>query len=123
MMKKKTLILGIVFLIIFGIIGYVFFRNISQEAPESKQQIASSNSQSGRRTSTSVNQSTAENRVESLIANEQNNTQTATPKENQIATFSTVIKDRSAGRLTNIRLTCEALNGTIVQPRRSFFFL
>lgn len=122
-MKKKTLILGILLFFIGLAAFYLFFRSSGQENSSPKEEIASSNSQGGSRISATVNQTTSENRVESLIANEQNSNQTTPPKENQIATFSTVIKDRAAGRLTNIRLTCEALNGTVVQPRRNFFLL
>ena len=121
-MKKKTFILGILLFFIGLAAFYLFFRSNNQEN-SAPQQIASSNSQGGSRISTAVNQTTSENRVESLIANEQNASSSNTSGENQIATFSTVIKDKSAGRLTNIRLTCEALNGTVVQPRRNFFFL
>lgn len=122
-MKKKTLILGILLFFIGIAAFYLFFRSSGQENSSPKEKIASSNSQGGSRISATVNQATSENRVEGLIANEQNSNQTTPSKENQIATFSTVIKDKSAGRLTNIRLTCEALNGTIVQPRKNFFFL
>ncbi len=121
-MKKKTLILGILLLFIGLAAFYLFFRSAGQENSSPKE-MASSNSQGGSRISTTVNQATSENRVESLIANEQNSNQTTPPKENQIATFSTVIKDRAAGRLTNIRLTCESLNGTVVQPRRDLLLL
>lgn len=122
-MKKKTLIIGILLLFIGLAAFYLFFRSSGQENSSPKEEIASSNSQGGSRISATVNQTTSENRVESLIANEENSNQTTPSKENQIATFSTVIKDKSAGRLTNIRLTCETLNGTIVQPRRNFFLL
>ena len=122
-MKKKTLILGILLFFIGIAAFYLFFRSSGQENSSPKEEIASSNSQGGSRISATVNQTTSENRVESLIANEENSNQTTPSKENQIATFSTVIKDKSAGRLTNIRLTCETLNGTIVQPRRNFFLL
>ncbi len=121
-MKKKTLILGILLFFIGIAAFYLFFRSSGQENSSPKE-IASSNLQGGSRISATVNQATSENRVEGLIANEQNSNQTTPPKENQIATFSTVIKDKSAGRLTNIRLTCETLNGTVVQPRRNFFLL
>ena len=122
-MKKKTLILGILLFFIGIAAFYLFFRSSGQENSSPKEKIASSNSQGGSRISATVNQATSENRVEGLIANEQNSNQTTPSKENQIATLSTVIKDKSAGRLTNIRLTCEALNGTVVQPRRNFFLL
>ncbi len=44
------------------------------------------------------------------------------PKETQISTFSTKILDNSAGRLTNIRLTCGILDGIIINPTDTFSF-
>lgn len=43
-------------------------------------------------------------------------------KETQISTFSTKILDDSAGRLTNIRITCGILNETVLNPGETFSF-
>ncbi len=41
---------------------------------------------------------------------------------NVVSTFSTPIKDNSSGRLTNIAITCNTLNGTIIEPNETFSF-
>lgn len=43
-------------------------------------------------------------------------------KEQEIASFSTEIKDNSEGRIININITCSALNNTIINPGESFSF-
>lgn len=42
--------------------------------------------------------------------------------ETQISSYSTQIKDNSAGRLTNIRLTCGIINNTVINPNETFSF-
>ena len=44
------------------------------------------------------------------------------PVEETLYTFSTPIQDKSDGRQNNIRLTCSALNGTIVNSGGEFSF-
>lgn len=44
------------------------------------------------------------------------------PVETQISSYATDIKDKSSGRLTNIRITCETLNGRVVSPGETFSF-
>lgn len=44
------------------------------------------------------------------------------PLETEISTYSTTILDRAAGRLTNIRLTCNTLNNFILNPGDTFSF-
>lgn len=45
-----------------------------------------------------------------------------TTSTNIISTFSTPIKDNSPGRLTNISITCNTINGTIINPNEVFSF-
>lgn len=40
----------------------------------------------------------------------------------QIASYSTVIKDTSEGRLTNINITCSILNNIKIKPGETFSF-
>ena len=44
------------------------------------------------------------------------------PKETQISSYATQIKDNSPGRLTNIRITSGIINGTIINPGQTFSF-
>ena len=47
----------------------------------------------------------------------------STPKETEIAKYSTIISIKDESRTKNISLTCSKLNNIIVQPRRNIFFL
>lgn len=66
----------------------------------------------------SKNNNTSNNITENDTSVEKNNT----PAETQIATYTTEIKDNSAGRLTNIRITCGIINNTIINPGETFSF-
>lgn len=75
------------------------------------------------KTATEVNMEYAENRLAALDANQTGgNIVKPGHSETEISTYSTTIKDNSSGRLVNIRLTCNALNGTIVNPGEIFSF-
>lgn len=107
-MKKSNYILIILILIvIIGAIIYFYVSNNNKPNNQiSKTTNTVENSTSASRTSTNV----------------QNTTTPSVPVETQLSTFSTVIKDNSAGRLTNIRLTCNVLNGTIINSGDTFSF-
>ena len=87
-----------------------------------KQNIQNTNNTSaGTRISTNVNEQNAENRISNILQNE------TLPQENkttetEISSYSTVIKDKSAGRLTNISITCSTLNNTIIPAGTTFSF-
>lgn len=59
-------------------------------------------------------------RLSSELNIDQNSTSNAIKKE--IAGFSTQIKDKAPGRLNNIRITCNTLNNTIINPGETFSF-
>ena len=60
---------------------------------------------------------------DNLSVNTESNTAiSSVPKEEEISAFSTELKDRSEGRLTNIGITCSTLNGTIIQNGETFSF-
>ncbi len=42
--------------------------------------------------------------------------------ETLISTYATPIKDNSHGRLVNISITCNTLNGTFIEPNQVFSF-
>lgn len=77
---------------------------------------------SGSKTSAIVNE---ENNLEENMVDENNQTSNAIselPKEQEISSYSTTIKDKSVGRLTNISITCSTLNNTIVHSGETFSF-
>lgn len=107
--KFKYILIIIALAIVIGAIIYFFTKdnsiNISQTNNES----------SASRTSTDTNTDDNNN----TEVEENKNTP---PKETPMASFSTVIGDNSSGRLTNIRITCSIINGTIINPNETFSF-
>jgi vancomycin resistance protein YoaR len=102
----KYIFIFIVLVIIIGVIIYFYVSNNNQTFNKEQTNTESNVS----RTSTEIN-----------VQTENTEVQTA-PIETQISTYSTVIKDNVSGRLTNIRITCGILNGTIINPGETFSF-
>lgn len=98
-MKKTNFILIIFILFIIGIIIYFYFLNFSKPDYNTK------------------NNNSIQSNIQSNIFS-----LPSVPVETELASFSTVIKDNSTGRLTNIRLTCNAINGTIINAGETFSF-
>ena len=113
MKNSKSIYIFIIFatLIIIGIILYFYFTNISNNNLNSDI--------SGTRTSYDLNNSQNTENNKAMQNTQQEN---IVPKETQISTFSTEILDNSEGRLTNIRITCDILNNTIIEPGQTFSF-
>lgn len=101
--KTKYFMIIIALLIIIGVIIYLYTRSNSSNIS------LSNNEFSAAKSSTDIN-----------IENENN--EKTSPIETQIATYSTVIKDNSSGRLTNMRITCGIINNTIINPGDTFSF-
>lgn len=70
--------------------------------------------------STDVNLQSAENRISNIIASANEISQVSS--EEEVSSYSTQIKDKSSGRLTNIGITCNTLNGTVIKPGDTFSF-
>lgn len=51
-----------------------------------------------------------------------NNTSTSTPVEVSLSAFSTKVSQKDPDRQTNITITCQSLNGTIVKAGETFSF-
>jgi len=100
-MKKSFILFFVTLIILLAIIAFFVFRNSNN---------AFYNKNSATRLST--------------ISNMQNNSSNNISKtsEEEISSFSTAIKDNEQGRLTNISLTCSALNNTIVKKGETFSF-
>lgn len=116
----KYVLFIIVLVIIISAIVYFYTSNKNKDTNKDTNK-NNMNSQANTTTSaskTSTNVNMENNRIANIIAE---NTPVV-PKETQISTYSTAIKDNSSGRLVNIRLTCNALNGTIINPNDTFSF-
>ena len=97
---KKIFIFMLILSIILGIILFFYFRNINYEP--------SKNNISAKRLSNT--------------ANTIDNSNLKSKPKQEIASYSTEIKDDSEGRLTNIQITCSIINDTIVKPGETFSF-
>lgn len=61
------------------------------------------------------------NKIENALNNTQNTISSST-REEEIATYSTNLSGSTENRLTNIRITCDKLNGTVVNNGDTFSF-
>lgn len=104
--KTKYILIIIALIIIIGAIIYFYVSN-NKTSNNSRTNTTENIS----RTSTEVNTENANTQVAQTV-----------PKETQISTYSTAIKDNAAGRLTNIRITCGIINGTVINPGETFSF-
>lgn len=110
----KYVFLVIIFLVVIGVVIYFIYQN--NKTDENKEDDSSNN--------------VARLAVESNIVgnNEQiseiieNSTPKTTVSEEELATYSTKLGGSSEGRLTNIRISCEKLNGTVVSNGETFSF-
>lgn len=109
--KTKYILIIIALAIIIGAIIYFFTKDNSMNISQSNNESSASRTSSDTNTDNNSNTNT-----------EAQNKKDTPPKETPIASFSTVIGDNSAGRLTNIRITCSIINGTIINPNETFSF-
>ena len=117
-MKKSMILLGIMALIAVISVGlYIYFdstsnsKNIAQDNGQSESQIYSNNSNGQNIINEINNLSIPQN---SVISSRQS-------LETEIASFSTNLKGDNA-RLNNIKITCNTLNGTIINSGETFSF-
>lgn len=107
--KVKYILIIIALAIVIGAIIYFFTKDNSINMSQNN------NESSASRTSTDTN---TNDNTNAEVKDDKNNA----PKETPMASFSTVIGDNSPGRLTNIRITCGIINGTIINPNDTFSF-
>lgn len=115
---KKYIFLGII-IILAIIVIFFFFSN-----PFSNLNNSSNNSSyfdNNEEISIDQNLEESKNRVSNIIENNNEIMQNVSD-ENEISSYSTIIKDKEPGRLTNISITCSILNNTIIRKRSNFFF-
>jgi len=113
-MKKSILIF--VILLFLGLVIFAIYYNNNTTPPNTLGNTTAS------KTATEVNMEHSENRLSSLDVNHTGGNITMSGIGEELTTYSTTIKDKSSGRLVNIRLTCDILNGTIINPGDTFSF-
>ena len=111
---KRYVVLGIIVILIAVAIVFFFNRNDNSNKPFG-------NSEKNENESRDINEELAENRVSNVLENANEIMQNISD-EQEISSFSTAIKDKEAGRLTNIGITCNTLNNTIIRKRGNFLF-
>ena len=98
---KKYIILIIIVIIVIVFLLFMFFK--------------------GNIFNTKNNSNTSSVKLSANI-NSKDTTLKLSNKEQEIASYSTEIKDDSPGRLTNINITCTLLNNVIINPNQIFSF-
>ncbi len=125
MNKKKGFIFAIliaILLIGIGIFIYVKNNNLATKKDSYETEKTSvSDTNTSNNTTKDSNTSSAPNEVTKSIT-ESGGMTPPTPTEEQIATFTTKIYSNDAARQNNISITCQTLNGTIIQNGSTFSF-
>lgn len=109
------------FILIFIPIVLVLVFAFTNYNKNTESNIQNMNNTSATRISTNVNEQNTENKISNILQNETLSQETK-PKETEISSYSTIIKDQSSGRLTNISITCSTLNNTIIPSGKTFSF-
>lgn len=122
-MKKNKILIGVIIIIVLVLIIAVFIysNNNNGNANNKNTNIENTSNITTSRISTNVNEEQAKNRIANILQN-QNEIIKNTSTEKEISTYSTTIKDKSSGRLTNISITCSTLNNTIIHSGETFSF-
>lgn len=115
---KKNIIWVILIIIILLIIGFFLFKN-SNNKIYNNNNLNLSNFNDLETTDTNILK--AENRVSNIIKNK-NEILNNISNEKELSSYFTIIKDNSEGRLTNINITCNILNNTIIKSNETFSF-
>lgn len=105
---KRNIVFAIIAIIIIVLISIYFFKN-------NNTQNNNNNNNDFKQIDEDSNVDKAENRIENILQNSKS-------QEIELSSYATTIKDKEAGRLTNISITCSTLDNTIVHKRRNFFF-
>ena len=118
-MKNSKFTIVFLFIILIAIIiGVIFIFNSSNNSNKNKDVqntfVSTNNVESYNTDNTNIINQQAKEKVEDAKNN--------IPKETLVSAFSTDILDDSEGRLTNIKITCDILNNTTVEPGQVFSF-
>lgn len=121
--KQNHIILYIIVcIIIIAILIFIFKDKLfSQKQNENYNSISNTSklAQSDNAINNTPDIDSVNNRIEEIIANNEN---TYAVKEEELSSYSTKVSGSTSNRLTNIRITCEKLNGTIVNKGETFSF-
>lgn len=113
---KRYLIFIVLAIVVVLVIAVAIFSN-QEESPSPEQEISNSSNVLSR----DVNEEVAENRISNILEHS-NEIVPDNTNESEISSYSTTIKDRAEGRLTNINITCNTLNNTVIRNGSTFSF-
>ena len=120
--KNYSILYIIIFIIIVAILVFVFKDNLFGQK-ENQNYNSTTNTSRLAQNSNVLGNTEELNKVNNRIENVLSNVE-ASPavKEEEIASYSTKVSGSTSNRLTNIRITCEKLNGTTVNTGDTFSF-
>ena len=120
--KNYSILYIIIFVIIVAILVFVFKDNLFGQK-ENQNYNSTTNTSRLAQNSNVLGNTEELNKVNNRIENVLSNVE-ASPavKEEEIASYSTKVSGSTSNRLTNIRITCEKLNGTTVNTGETFSF-
>lgn len=114
--KNSHFIYIIIIVIIFIAIGlFIFFQNRNYSIPENSINNTTRLATEDNSSDSSEQLANINNRINDVISEN-------TKKEEEISSFFTSLSGSSEGRLTNIRVSCDILNETIVSSGETFSF-
>ena len=120
--KNYTILYIIIFIVILAILVFIFRDNLFGQKQNQDYNSTSNTSRLAQNSNILGNteeSNKVHNRIENLLGN---TSSTPTVKEEEIASYSTKVSGSTSNRLTNIRITCEKLNGTTVNIGETFSF-
>lgn len=118
--NKNSLIIIFILVVIIGIVLFFMFGNNGTQNNNIEDNTANNVARlaaEGNILGNNENLDEVNNRIENIVSEAHNHI-----REEEVASYSTNLSGSSEGRLTNVRITCEKLNGTIVSVGDTFSF-
>ena len=116
-MNKKYLFFIIILIIIIGIAGFILYNNYQNNKTHENTNNTTKLAIESNETNNEVQDAQKQNIIE-----KNNSVSNENRTEEEISSYSSPLKSKASGRLNNIKITCSALNGTIVHKGDTFSF-
>ena len=116
-MNKKYLFFIIILIIIIGIAGFILYNNYQNNKTHENTNNTTKLAIESNETNNEVQDAQKQNIIE-----KSNSVSNENRTEEEISSYSSPLKSKASGRLNNIKITCSALNGTIVHKGDTFSF-
>lgn len=122
-MKKKNvyIFLSIIIIIVLVVIAFYIYKNNNDKKIKLNQENFNTE-----RLATEINVNNEKKQNEETQNTETQNAEIeykkAHPTETELSSYSSPLKAKASGRLNNIRISCNKLNGTVIAKGKSFSF-